>query len=55
MQVPSAFILALNGLVVIFVVSSELWRKRRQRKRLIEATSKAEREAALVPESGVTS
>jgi len=55
MQVPSAFILALNGLVVIFVVSSELWRKRRQHKRLIEATSKAEREASLVPESGVTS
>ena len=39
MQVPSSFIVGLNGLVVIFVVSSELWRRRRQRKRLIEATS----------------
>jgi simple sugar transport system permease protein len=55
MQVPSSYILALNGLVVIFVVSSELWRRRRQRKRQIEATARAEREAALVPESGVTS
>lgn len=34
-QVPSALIMALNGLVVVFVVSSELWRKKRQRKRLM--------------------
>ena len=33
-QIPSALITALNGLVVVFVVSSELWRKKRQRKRL---------------------
>ena len=33
-QIPSALITALNGLVVIFVVSSESWRKRRQRQRL---------------------
>jgi ABC-type uncharacterized transport system permease subunit len=32
-QVPSALITALNGLVVIFVVSSEILRKRRQRRR----------------------
>jgi len=32
-QVPSALITALNGLVVVFVVSSEIWRKRRQRRR----------------------
>jgi simple sugar transport system permease protein len=58
MQVPSAYILALNGLVVIFVVSSEIWRRRRQRNRLVEATRKAETkteaEAALVSGSGVT-
>ncbi|MGD8621850.1 MAG: ABC transporter permease, partial [Anaerolineales bacterium] len=29
-QVPSALITALNGLVVVFVVSSEIWRQRRQ-------------------------
>jgi len=32
-QVPSALITSLNGLVVVFVVSSEIWRQRRQRKR----------------------
>jgi ABC-type uncharacterized transport system permease subunit len=33
-QVPSALVIALNGLVVVFVVSSEVWRRRRQRQRL---------------------
>lgn len=33
-QVPSAFIDALLGLVVLFVVSSDLWVKRRSQKRL---------------------
>ncbi len=33
-QIPSALITALNGLIVVFVVSSELWRKKRQSKRL---------------------
>ena len=32
-QVPSALVIALNGLVVVFVVSSEIWRKRQQRRR----------------------
>ncbi len=36
-QVPSALVTALNGLVVVFVVSSEIWRRRRQRRRLAEA------------------
>ena len=36
-QVPSAVITALNGLVVIFVVSSEIWRRRRETKRSTEA------------------
>lgn len=36
-QVPSALITALNGLVVVFVVSSEIWRKKRQQKRLTVA------------------
>jgi simple sugar transport system permease protein len=36
-QVPSALITALNGLVVVFVVSSEIWRQRRQRHRLTAA------------------
>ena len=33
-QVPSAFVIALNGLIVVFVVSSEVIRRRRQRQRL---------------------
>jgi simple sugar transport system permease protein len=32
-QVPSALVTVLNGLVVVFVVSSEIWRRRRQRRR----------------------
>jgi len=39
-QVPSALITALNGLVVVFVVSSEILRRRSQRRRL--ATGKEE-------------
>jgi simple sugar transport system permease protein len=40
-QVPSALIIALNGLVVVFVVSSEIWRRRRQRRRLAAAKEEA--------------
>ena len=36
-QVPSALITVLNGLVVVFVVSSEIWRRRRQHRRLASA------------------
>jgi general nucleoside transport system permease protein len=53
MQVPSAFIIGLNGLVVVFVVSSDIWRRRRQRRRQIEATQKAEPDPTLAIESGV--
>ncbi len=51
MQVPSAFIIALNGLVVIFVVSSEIWRRKRQKQR-VTVTEAAEQEAVLSPEAG---
>ena len=40
-QVPSAVIIALNGLVVIFVVSSEIWRRRREIKRRTDAVLEA--------------
>lgn len=42
-QVPSALITALNGLVVVFVVSSEIWRRRRQKRRLAAALTDEER------------
>jgi len=38
-QIPSALITALNGLVVIFVVSSEIWRRKRQKQRLSSEVS----------------
>lgn len=41
-QVPSALVIALNGLVVVFVVSSEIWRRRRQRQRLAVSGSEEE-------------
>lgn len=41
-QVPSALITALNGLVVVFVVSSEIWRRRRQKRRLAAASPEGE-------------
>jgi len=37
-QVPSALVIALNGLVVVFVVSSDYWRRKRQRRRLAQAS-----------------
>jgi len=41
-QVPSALIVALNGLVVVFVVSSSIWRQRLQRQRLLMAEPESE-------------
>jgi simple sugar transport system permease protein len=53
MQVPSSFIIGLNGLVVVFVVSSEIWRRRRQRQRRLDTKGEPEAEAPLASESGV--
>ncbi len=36
-QVPSALVIGLNGLVVVFVVSIEYWRRSRQKRRLAVA------------------
>jgi len=49
-QVPSAFVIALNGLVVVFVVSSEFLRRRRQRQRL--ASAKQEEDSPPPPGAG---
>jgi len=43
-QVPSALVTALNGLVVVFVVSSEIWRKRQAKKRQLLEMQEAARE-----------
>jgi ABC-type uncharacterized transport system permease subunit len=39
MQVPASFIIALNGLVVVFVVSADYWRRRIARRREAEIVS----------------
>lgn len=39
MQVPSSFIIALNGLVVVFVVSADYWRRKISRRREAEMVS----------------
>ena len=39
MQVPASFIIALNGLVVVFVVSADYWRRRMARRREAEVVS----------------
>lgn len=41
MQVPAAFLTGLNGLVVVFVVGSEYWRRRWSRLRRTEAMDSA--------------
>jgi simple sugar transport system permease protein len=53
MQVPTAFITALNGLVVVFVVSSEIWRRRRQRMRRMSEAPETDSEPPIAAESGV--
>jgi simple sugar transport system permease protein len=50
-QVPSAFITALNGLVVVFVVSSEIWRRRRQRRRLSAVGQDEDAEKEKLPQA----
>ncbi len=40
MQVPSAFIIGLNGLVVVFVVSSEYFKRRWAVRREVETIEK---------------
>jgi len=47
-QVPAALIVTLNGLVVVFVVSTELWRQKRARRRVVERPLERD-EAPLIP------
>ena len=50
MQVPSSFIIALNGLVVVFVVSADYWRRRLARRREAEVVGEmTEASEAEVP------
>lgn len=55
-QVPAALITALNGLVVVFVVSSEIWRRKNARRRAIkeleEKLASTAKEKSPQPEGG---
>lgn len=53
MQIPSALITALNGLVVVFVVSSEILRQRRQRRRLARKMRESNQEHESDAREGV--
>ena len=46
-QVPSALITALNGLVVVFVVGSDIWRRRLTRRREIQEMTETLEEPVL--------
>lgn len=46
-QVPSALVTALNGLVVVFVVSSEIWRKQLARRQEMESIREGPPQEAL--------
>lgn len=46
-QVPSALITALNGLVVVFVVGSDIWRRRLTRRREIQELTETLEEPVL--------
>ncbi len=53
-QVPAALIVTLNGLVVVFVVSTELWRQQRARRRMAEQAAAQLAEHEEAPEPGET-
>lgn len=52
-QVPSALITALNGLVVVFVVGSEYFRKKNQRKRIALLDAHGDDGPPLVPDNKI--
>ena len=50
-QVPTSMIIALNGLLVIFVVSSEIWRRRLARQREMEELAPLTQAASAAEEA----
>ncbi|OQA15812.1 MAG: hypothetical protein BWY63_02854 [Chloroflexi bacterium ADurb.Bin360] len=48
-QVPAALIVTLNGLVVVFVVGTELWRQQRARRRVVERVAEHDEPSLTAP------
>lgn len=48
MQVPSSLITVLNGLIIVFVVSSEILKRRRARRRVVSSASEVETPSVAV-------
>jgi simple sugar transport system permease protein len=53
-QVPSSLVVAINGLIVLFVVASDFFVRRRARKRVADATTSAESASASAPQEAVS-
>lgn len=51
-QVPAALIGALNGLVVVFVISTEIWRRQLAKRRAMLSVEEAQPEVAEVADAG---
>lgn len=51
-QVPAALIITLNGLVVVFVVGTELWRQQRARRREVERAAEHEEASPVEVSAG---
>ena len=49
-QVPSSLVVAINGLIVLFVVASDFFVQRRARKRVADAAPPAEIASAIAPQ-----
>lgn len=53
-QVPSSLVVAINGLIVLFVVASDFFVQRRARKRVADATTPVESASAIAPQEAAS-
>lgn len=51
-QVPAALIITLNGLVVVFVVGTELWRQQRARRHAVDRTTERDSAELEIEDTG---
>ena len=53
-QVPSSLVIAINGLIVLFVVASDFFVRRRTQKRLADVAAPAETRPAMVSQEAAS-